>query len=65
MAKAPSKSDLQSEVDSLTAKIYNADEECQWMREHLDSSKFKGPMNDYINVRDVDAFILRVKEFLS
>ena len=35
------------------------------MRIHLASPKFHGEQQDYINVRDVDAFILRVKEILD
>ena len=45
---------LQIEIDSILL-------ECQWMREYLASPKFQGEMEDYINVREVDDFILRIR----
>ena len=39
--------------------------EIQWMREHLASRKFQGQLEDVINVRDVDAFCLRLRELLG
>lgn len=39
-------------------------EEIQWMREHLASPKFQGELEDVINVRDVDAFCIRLRSIL-
>ena len=51
--------------DLLKSNIENALEELQWMREHLASPKFHGELEDNINVRDVDAFALRVRALLN
>ena len=51
--------------DVQQKQISNALEELQWMREHLASAKFQGELEDNINVRDVDAFVLRLRDMLN
>jgi len=51
--------------DLYARQMADAEGELQWMREHLASSKFHGELEDSINVRDVDAFILRVRAALT
>ena len=56
---------LHEQRDQLKANINSALEEIQWMREHLASPKFQGELEDNINVRDVDAFALRLRSLLD
>ena len=56
---------LHEQRDHQAANIAAALEEIQWMREHLASPKFQGELEDNINVRDVDAFALRLRQLLT
>lgn len=57
---------LVEQRDKMREQIHNIHYEIQWMRTHLQSDKFtQGDLEDYINVRDVDAFCLRLREALS
>lgn len=56
---------LHEQRDQLLNERAAVQGEIQWMREHLASSKFQGELNDYINVRDVDAFCLRIRKLLG
>lgn len=55
---------LVEQRNQLTEQREAALSEIQWMRVHLSSNKFMPELEDYINVRDVDAFCLRLREAL-
>ena len=56
---------IHEQRDIQAGQIASALEELQWMREHLASAKFQGELEDNINVRDVDAFVLRLRDMLN